>query len=285
MKINEKLVEPGAPIYLIAEVGINHNGSLDDALALIKVAKESGCDAVKFQKREPDVCVPEDQKNQLRDTPWGEMTYLEYRKRVELSKSEYLEISRFAKEIQIDWFASPWDVPSVYFLQELNAPAIKIASACLTDDELLKEIKLTNLPVILSTGMSTIQQIDHAISLLDSANLILMATTSSYPMAPEEANLRTIGTLSDRFGLPVGYSGHESGLQISIAAAALGAVAIERHITLDRTNWGTDQSASLEPKGLEKLVRDVRIVEKALGDGKKRVWESELIPMRKLRRH
>ena len=285
MKINEKLVEPGAPIYLIAEVGINHNGSLDDALALIKVAKESGCDAVKFQKREPDVCVPEDQKNQLRDTPWGEMTYLEYRKRVELSKSEYLEISRFAKEIQIDWFASPWDVPSVNFLQELNAPAIKIASACLTDDELLKEIKLTNLPVILSTGMSTIQQIDHAISLLDSANLILMATTSSYPMAPEEANLRTIATLSERFGLPVGYSGHESGLQISIAAAALGAVAIERHITLDRTNWGTDQSASLEPKGLEKLVRDIRIVEKALGDGEKRVWESELIPMRKLRRH
>ncbi len=285
MKINEKLVEPGAPIYLIAEVGINHNGSLDDALALIKVAKESGCDAVKFQKREPDVCVPEDQKNQLRETPWGEMTYLEYRKRVELSKGDYHEISRFAKEIQIDWFASPWDVPSVHFLQELDAPAIKIASACLTDDELLKEIKLTNLPVILSTGMSTIQQIDHAISLLDSANLILMATTSSYPMAPEEANLRTIATLSDRFGLPVGYSGHESGLQISIAAAALGAVAIERHITLDRTNWGTDQSASLEPKGLEKLVRDIRIVEKALGDGKKRVWESELIPMRKLRRH
>lgn len=285
MKINGRLVESGKPIYIIAEVGINHNGSLDDAIKLIRIAKDCGCDAVKFQKRDPDVCVPEEQKTQIRDTPWGEMTYLEYRKRVELSQSDYRRISEVATEINIDWFASPWDVPSVHFLQELGVPVIKIASACLTDDLLLKEIEATKLPVILSTGMSNMHQISHAISLLNSYNLILMATTSSYPMNPEEANLRTIKTLTDNFGLPVGYSGHETGLQISIAAAALGAVAIERHITLDRTNWGTDQSASLEPKGLKQLVRDIRIVEKAMGDGVKRVWESELGPMKKLRRN
>lgn len=272
------------PIYVIAEIGINHNGSLEDALKLMKVASEAGCNAVKFQKREPDVCVPESQKNVLRETPWGEMTYLAYRKRVEFGKEQYSEIDRFASVLGIDWFASPWDVPSVDFLASYRIPFIKIASACLTDDELLKRTADTRIPVILSTGMSTLEQIDHAVSMLDTKSLTLMATTSSYPMDPAEANLKTIQTLKDRYGVPVGYSGHETGLQISIAAAALGAVAIERHITLDRTNWGSDQAASLEPQGLAHLVRDIRIVESAMGDGIKKVWESEIAPMKKLRR-
>ena len=272
------------PIYVIAEIGINHNGSLEDALKLMKVASEAGCNAVKFQKREPDVCVPESQKNVLRETPWGEMTYLAYRKRVEFGKEQYSEIDRFASVLGIDWFASPWDVPSVDFLASYRIPFIKIASACLTDDELLKRTADTRIPVILSTGMSTLEQIDHAVSMLDTKSLTLMATTSSYPMDPAEANLKTIRTLKDRYGVPVGYSGHETGLQISIAAAALGAVAIERHITLDRTNWGSDQAASLEPQGLAHLVRDIRIVESAMGDGIKKVWESEIAPMKKLRR-
>lgn len=272
------------PIYVIAEIGINHNGSLEDALKLMKVASEAGCNAVKFQKREPDVCVPESQKNVLRETPWGEMTYLAYRKRVEFGKEQYSEIDRFASVLGIDWFASPWDVPSVDFLASYRIPFIKIASACLTDDDLLKRTADTRIPVILSTGMSTLEQIDHAVSMLDTKSLTLMATTSSYPMDPEEANLKTIQTLKDRYGVPVGYSGHETGLQISIAAAALGAVAIERHITLDRANWGSDQAASLEPQGLAHLVRDIRIVESAMGDGIKKVWESEIAPMKKLRR-
>jgi N-acetylneuraminate synthase len=284
MQIKGRTIGSQNPIYIIAEVGINHNGSIDDALKMVRIAKEAGCDAVKFQKREPEICVPEEQKHQLRDTPWGEMTYIDYRKKVEFGRQEYSLISDLAAELKIDWFASPWDTPSVSFLAELKVPVLKVASACLTDDSLLKAIRETGIPVILSTGMSTIEQIDHAVSMLDRSNLILMATTSSYPMQVEEANLRTIMTLSERYQVPVGYSGHETGLQISMAAAALGAVAIERHITLDRTNWGTDQSASLEPSGLERLVRDVRIIEKALGDGVKKVWPSELVPMKKLRR-
>ena len=271
-------------IYIIAEIGINHNGAIEDALQLIKVAKDAGCNAVKFQKREPDVCVPENQKNILRETPWGEMTYLDYRKKVEFSKAQYVVIDEYARKLKIDWFASPWDIPSVDFLTEFNLPFIKIASACLTDDALLERVAISRVPVILSTGMSTLNQIDHAVSLLDKNSLTLMATTSSYPMDPTEANLRTIQTLKERYGVPVGYSGHETGLQISIAAAALGASAIERHITLDRAKWGSDQAASLEPQGLAHLVRDIRIVESALGDGVKRVWESEIAPMKKLRR-
>jgi N-acetylneuraminate synthase len=284
MHVGSKIIGNEYPIYIIAEIGINHNGSLEDALELVRIAESAGCDAVKFQKREPDVCVPEDQKNIMRPTPWGEMTYLEYRKRVEFGVSEYKEIARVASELSIDWFASPWDVPSVEFLADHGAPILKIASACLTDDELLQAAARTGIPIILSTGMSTIEQIEHAVSLLDPDNLVLMATTSSYPMDVTEANLRTIETLRQKFNVPVGYSGHETGLQISIAAAALGACAIERHITLDRTNWGSDQAASLEPQGLAHLVRDIRIVESAMGDGIKRVWESEIAPMKKLRR-
>ncbi len=282
--INKRIIGENNPIYVIAEIGINHNGSLDDAINLMKVAKKAKCDAVKFQKRNPEVCVPEEQKYIMRETPWGTMTYLDYRYRVEFGLEEYKKIDQIAKELEIDWFASPWDVSSVVFLREMKVPVIKIASACLTDDGILDAVKESNIPAILSTGMSTIAEIDHAVSRLDKTKLVLMAATSSYPMNPIEANLRTIKTLIDRYQVPVGYSGHEVGLQISIAAAALGACVIERHITLDRAMWGSDQAASLEPQGIEHLVRDIRIVESALGDGVKKVWESELEPMKKLRR-
>ena len=282
--INKRIIGESSPIYIIAEIGINHNGSLDDAIELMKVAKKAKCDAVKFQKRNPEFCVPEEQKHLMRETPWGTMTYLDYRYRVEFGIEEYKRIDQIAKELEIDWFASPWDVSSVDFLREMKVPVIKIASACLTDDEILDAVKESNIPAILSTGMSTIAEIDHAVSRLDKTKLVIMAATSSYPMNPIEANLRTIKTLIDRYQVPVGYSGHEVGLQISIAAAALGACVIERHITLDRASWGSDQAASLEPQGIEHLVRDIRIVESALGDGVKKVWESELEPMKKLRR-
>lgn len=270
---------------MIAEIGINHNGDLDIARQLIDVAASAGCDAVKFQKRTPQICVPLEQQQLRRDTPWGEMSYLEYKERIEFGDEEYRAISAHAAAAGLEWFASPWDVPSVEFLERLGVPAHKVASACLTDDELLAALAGTGKPVILSTGMSTLDEIDHAVELLGAEHLVLLHSTSTYPCPPEEANLRTIGTLRERYGVPVGYSGHERGLQISLAAVALGAVAVERHITLDRAMWGSDHSASLEPGGLERLVRDVRVLEQAMGDGEKRVFPGEEEPRRRLRRH
>jgi len=284
VEIGERKVGDGEPVYVIAEIGINHNGDVDIARRLIDAAAAAGCDAVKFQKRTPEICVPDDQKDQVRETPWGDMTYLEYRHRVEFGEDDYQAIAEHAKILGLHWFASPWDVPSVRFLERFDVVAYKVASACLTDDELLTAIRETGKPVILSTGMSTMAEIDHAVEVLGSDDLVLMHTTSTYPCPTEESNLRTLQTLKDRFGVPVGYSGHERGLQISIAAVALGAVAIERHITLDRTMWGSDQAASVEPQGLSHLVRDIRVVEQAMGDGVKRVFPGELAPKRRLRR-
>jgi N-acetylneuraminate synthase len=224
-------------------------------------------------------------RDTLRETPWGTMTYLEYRYRVEFGRDEYIEIGDYATMRGLDWFASPWDVPSVAFLEELGVVAHKVASASLTDTELLAALRATGKPIILSTGMSTLEEIDRAVDQLDRDNLVLLHATSTYPMEPAEANIRMVPALRERFaGVPVGYSGHERGLQISLAAVALGAVAVERHVTLDRTMWGSDHSASLEPAGLEHLVRDIRVIEEALGDGRKRVYETELAPMAKLRR-
>ena len=220
-----------------------------------------------------------------RETPWGTMTYLEYRHRVEFGRDEYVAVGDHATLRGLDWFASPWDLPSVDFLEDLNVAAHKVASACLTDIELLEALRDTGKPIILSTGMSTMAQIDRAIEVLGTEKLVLMHATSTYPMEPDEANLRMIRVLGERFpGIPVGYSGHERGLQISLAAVAMGAVAVERHITLDRTMWGSDHAASLEPTGLEHLVRDIRIIESAFGDGVKRVFPGEEAPMAKLRR-
>lgn len=284
MTIGNHKIGEGAPVYVIAEIGLNHNGSVENAKKLIDVAAEAGCQAVKFQKRTPDIATPEHMKNTPRETPWGTMTYLEYRYKVEFGEDEYTEIGAYATSKGLDWFASPWDEPSVDFLERMDVVAYKVASASVTDLGMLRKLKATGKPVILSTGMSTIEQIDKAVETLGTENLIIMHATSTYPLPPEEANLRMIPTLSKRYGVPTGYSGHEPGLQISLAAVALGAVTVERHITLDRTMWGSDHAASLEPKGLNSLVRDIRIIETALGDGVKRVFPGELAPLSKLRR-
>lgn len=284
VRIGRHEVGTGLPVYVIAEIGLNHNGELDLAKRLIDVAAEAGCQAVKFQKRTPELATPEHMKDVPRETPWGTMSYLDYRRRVELSRDDYLEIARYADLRGLDWFASPWDEPSVAFLDELDVPVFKVASASVTDVPLLRAIAATGKPVILSTGMSTLEEIDRAVVTLGTSQLLLMHATSSYPMPAEEANLRTIDTLALRYPVPVGYSGHERGLQISLAAVALGAVAVERHITLDRAMWGSDHAASLEPQGLEHLVRDIRIIETAMGDGVKRVFPGEEAPKAKLRR-
>jgi N-acetylneuraminate synthase len=284
VRIGEHSIGDDQPVYVIGEIGLNHNGDVEIAKKLIDVAAEAGAQAVKFQKRTPDIATPEHMKNTPRETPWGTMTYLEYRYRVEFGKDEYSEIAAYSASKGLDWFASPWDEPSVDFLEEMNVPTHKVASASVTDLGMLRRLKETGKPIILSTGMSTLEQIDTAVEILGTDKLVILHATSTYPLPPEEANLRTIHTLKERYGVPIGYSGHEPGLQISIAAVALGAVALERHITLDRAMWGSDHSASLEPRGLETLVRDVRIIEKALGDGVKRVFPGELAPLSKLRR-
>jgi N-acetylneuraminate synthase len=284
LKIEGKTIADGEPTYVIAEIGINHNGDLDTALRLVEVAASAGCQAVKFQKRDPEVSTPEAQKSIMRETPWGLMTYLEYKHKVEFGKREYDAIAVLAGKLGIDWFASPWDVPSVSFLAEYELPAVKIASASLTDGPLLQAALNLGVPVILSTGMSTVAEIDRAVARFPvHAELALLHATSTYPLSPDEANLRMIPFLQERYQRLIGYSGHETGLQISYAAVALGARIIERHVTLDRSMWGTDQGASLEPQGLQRLVRDIRVIEAALGDGVKRVYESEVPIRQKLR--
>jgi sialic acid synthase SpsE/CMP-N-acetylneuraminic acid synthetase len=280
-----RLVGPGQPVYVTGEIGINHNGDLDNAIKLIDAAVEAGCDAVKFQKRTPEICTPRDQWDIERDTPWGRMTYIDYRHRVEFGEDEYRAIDAHCKERGIDWFASPWDTEAVAFLEKFDLPAHKVASASLTDDELLRALRATGRAVILSTGMSTPKQIRHAVEVLGSENIVLCHATSTYPAKAEELNLRVINTLQQEYpNVPIGYSGHETGLQTTLAAVALGAVFVERHITLDRAMWGSDQAASVEPQGLTRLVRDIRTIEASLGDGVKKVYESEIGPMKKLRR-
>ena len=285
IRVGQHEIGSGHPVYVIAEIGINHNGDINIAKKLIDVAVDAGCQAVKFQKRTPAICVPEDQKSQIRETPWGLMTYLEYKERTEFGRSEYEEIDRYSKSKGIDWFASPWDVPSLEFLLDFNPVCIKVASASLTDDELIKRLDSSRTPTILSTGMSTMEEIRHAVSLFMRSPLALAHATSTYPCPPMELNLRMMGTLASEFALPVGYSGHETGLATTLAAVAMGANFIERHITLDRSMWGTDHAASVEPGGLERLVRDIRTIESAFGDGIKRVYESEVPVKAKLRRH
>ncbi|MFG2527290.1 N-acetylneuraminate synthase family protein [Streptomyces sp. NPDC048516] len=276
---------PGRPVYVTGEIGINHNGDLENAFALIDAAADAGCDAVKFQKRTPEICTPRDQWDIERDTPWGRMTYIDYRHRVEFDEDGYRAIDEYCKKRGIAWFASPWDVESVAFLEKFDVPCYKVASASLTDDDLLRAMRATGRTVILSTGMSTPKQIRHAVEVLGSENILLCHATSTYPAKAEELNLRMINTLQDEYpNVPIGYSGHETGLQTTLAAVALGATFVERHITLDRAMWGSDQAASVEPGGLSRLVRDIRTIEESLGDGVKKVYESELGPMKKLRR-
>ncbi|MGR2753617.1 N-acetylneuraminate synthase family protein [Agromyces arachidis] len=285
VRIGHAAIGEYEPVYVIAEIGLNHNGDVDVAKRLIEVAAEAGAQAVKFQKRTPDISTPEHMKLTPRETPWGTMTYLEYRHRVEFGRDEYAAIAEHASLLGLDWFASPWDAPAVADLESYGVVAHKIASASVTDLELLEAVRDTGKPVILSTGMSTLDEIDRAVTVLGTERLVIMHATSSYPMPADEANLLMIPALKRRYpGVPVGYSGHERGLQVSVAAVALGAVAVERHITLDRTMWGSDHSASLEPQGLEHLVRDIRIIGDAMGDGVKRVYPGEEAPKAKLRR-
>ena len=284
IKIGNKLVGEGQPTFFIAEIGINHNGDISNAKRLIDVAVMAGCDAVKFQKRNPEKAVPAEYKNVIRETPWGLMSYLEYRYKVEFGYEQYAEIDRYCKEKDILWLASCWDEDSIDFIEQFEPPCYKVASASLTDHALLDRFQATNRPIILSTGMSTMEEIKAAVDRLGIEKLLIAHSTSTYPCPPEQLNLRMILTLQGKFGCPTGYSGHEVGLQTTYSAVTIGAAFVERHITLDRAMWGSDQAASVEPWGLMRLIRDIRVIEIALGDGQKQIYESEMAARNKLRK-
>jgi N-acetylneuraminate synthase len=285
VKIGTKSVGDGEPVFVIAEIGINHNGSIALAKKLVDGAVKAGCDAVKLQKRTPELCTPKEQWNVMRDTPWGRMSYIDYRHKVEFGWRECVEFDRHCKKRGILWFASCWDEESVDFMENFEPPCYKAASASLTDLDLLRRMKATGRPLMLSTGMSTMAEIEAAIAAVRDCNLLVAHSTSSYPCPVEALNLRMIQTLKRRYPeCPIGYSGHETGLAPTLAAVALGATFIERHVTLDRAMWGSDQAASVEMGGLAKLVQNLRDIELALGDGVKRIHESELPSLKKLRR-
>lgn len=285
IKMRNRLIGDDEPIFVVAEIGINHNGSIDIAKKMIDGAVFSGCDAVKFQKRTPELCVPKDQWYVERDTPWGRMNYIDYRYKMEFSKEQYGEIDRYCKEKKIEWFASCWDEESVDFIEQFNPSVYKAASACLTDINLLKKMQSTGKPLIVSTGMSTLNEINSAVNELAKQQLLIAHSTSTYPCPPDELNLKMIITLKNMFpDIPIGYSGHETGLAPTWAAVAMGATFVERHITLDRAMWGSDQAASVEILGLYRLVSNIRDIEKSLGDGIKKVYVSELPSRKKLRR-
>jgi YrbI family 3-deoxy-D-manno-octulosonate 8-phosphate phosphatase len=281
-------IGPGEPCYIIAEIGINHNGSLETAKKLIDEAVAAKASAVKFQKRTPEICVPKDQWDIMRDTPWGRISYIDYKRKTEFGIAEYATIDQYCKKLGIDWFVSTWDVEAVDFMEQFDTPIYKLASASLTDFPLIKRILLTGKPLMLSTGMSTTKEIEEAVNLVHAFDhnypLFIAHSTSAYPCKPEELNLKMIQTLGNKYpGVPIGYSGHETGLATTVAAVSLGATFVERHFTLDRAMWGSDHAASVEPQGFQRLVRDIRDVETATGDGIKRVYESELGPMKRLR--
>jgi N-acetylneuraminate synthase len=281
--VGDKRVGDDQPCFIIAEIGINHNGDVDLAKRLISVALAAGCDAVKFQKRTIEVVYTPEELAKPRENPFGP-TNGDLKFGLEFGQEEYEEIDAFCKSVKMPWFASPWDEASVDFLEQFDAPVYKIASASLTDDQLLRHVRKTGKPLILSTGMSTYDEIDHAVNVVGKKDLILMHATSTYPANYDELNLRAIPTMAARYGVPVGYSGHETGIPTSVCAAALGACSVERHITMDRASWGSDQAASLEPNGINRLVRDIRLWEQPKGDGIKRVYEREVPIIKKLRR-
>ncbi len=285
VKIGKRMVGDGHPSYVIAEIGINHNGDLGIAKRMIDAAVHAGAEAVKFQKRTPDVATPHEQQQQMRETPWGYITYLEYRYKVEFNEEQYREIDSYCKQKGIAWMVSVWDEPSVDFMEKFDTPAYKIPSASLTDFNLIRKARASGKPLILSSGMSTMDQIKMGIAIAGEENLLLMHCTSTYPCEPEELNLRMIQTLRNEFmNIPIGYSGHEVGLVPTAIAVAFGACIVERHLTLDRAMWGSDQAASVEPIGFERLVKYIRVTEAALGDGVKKVYASEVPSMKKLRR-
>jgi N-acetylneuraminate synthase len=279
------MVGDGYPAYVIAEIGINHNGDLSIAKQMIDAAVHAGVEAVKFQKRTPEISTPPEQQKQMRETPWGYITYLDYRNRVEFDEDQYCEIDRYCKSKGIAWMVSVWDEASVDFMEKFDTPAYKIPSASLTDLGLIRKTRASGKPIILSSGMSTMEQIQKGVAAAGEKDLVLMHCTSTYPCEPEQLNLKMIETLRHKFpNVPIGYSGHEVGLVPSTIAVALGACMVERHLTLDRAMWGSDQAASVEPGGFERLVKYLRVTEASLGDGVKKVYESEKASMMRLRR-
>jgi N-acetylneuraminate synthase len=283
IKVGNRRVGDNEPCFIIAEIGINHNGDIDLAKRLISVAVAAGCDAVKFQKRTVEVVYTAEELAKPRENPFGP-TNGDLKRGLEFEQEDYEEIDAFCRSVKMTWFASPWDEGSVDFLERFSTPVYKVASASLTDDNLLRHIRKTGKPVMLSTGMSTYAEIDHAVDVLGKNDLILMHATSTYPANYDELNLTAIPVMAKRYGVPVGYSGHETGIPTSVCAAALGGCCVERHITMDRASWGSDQAASLEPNGISRLVRDIRLWEQSKGDGIKRVYEREVPIIKKLRR-
>ena len=283
VKIGDTLVGDGSPCYVVAEIGINHNGDVELAKKLIDMADAAGCNAVKFQKRTVDVVYTAEELAKPRENPFG-TTNGDLKRGLEFGLEQYREIDRFCKETGVAWFASCWDEGSVDFIEQFDPPCYKIASASLTDDALLRYHRAKGRPLILSTGMSTLEEIDHAVDVLGKKDLIILHTTSTYPSDYDELNLKAIPELRKRYGVLTGYSGHETGIPSSSAAVALGACVVERHVTMERSMWGSDQAASLGPSGITRLVRDTRLVEMAMGDGRKRVFESEKPIIEKLRR-
>ena len=284
IKIGNRSIGQGYPAFIIAEIGINHNGDIDLAQKLIDVALIAGCDAVKLQKRDPVEATPEEYKNVMRETPWGLMTYLEYKKRLEFGREEYDQIDSYCRDKGILWTASPWDISSIDFLERYDLAFYKVPSALITNKEYLERIKKSGRPLIVSTGMANMELVEKVIEFLGEDNIILLHAVSTYPARPQDINLNVIRRYKQLFNCPVGYSGHEVGLQITIAAAALEAKVIERHVTLDRSMWGTDQAASVEATGLIRLVRDIRLVESAIGSADKTMITGELEVERKLRK-
>jgi len=283
VKIGDRWIGDGEPCYVIAEIGINHNGDPKVMRKLIEVASEAGADAVKFQKRTVDVVYTADDLARPRETPFG-TTNGDLKRHLELSADAFHAIDRQCKETGLHWFSSCWDEQAVTFCEAFDPPAYKVASASLTDHGLLRAKRATGRPIILSTGMSTLDEIDAAVEVLGKEDLIILHCTSTYPSKSEELNLRCIPMLKERYGVPIGYSGHELGLATSVAAVALGACVVERHITLDRSMFGSDQAASIEPQGFTRMVRDIRAVTTALGDGVKRIYPTEVPILKKLRR-
>lgn len=288
IKLGDAIINETSVPYLIAEIGINHNGDIQIAKRLIDAANATGWNAVKFQKRCPDIAVPEAQKGVMRDTPWGRMTYLEYKKRIEFEKPEYDVINQYCSEKPMAWTASPWDMPSLEFLLQYDVPFIKIASATNDNRDILIEACKSGKPLIVSTGMSTLEEIDATVDLLEkygNGDYILLHTNSSYPAKEEELNLMVMNTLKERYQCLVGYSGHEMNLEPTVVAAALGARVIERHVTLSHDMWGTDQKASLEIHAMDMLRKRIDSVVRAVGDGEKRIYEGEAAARTKLRGH
>ncbi|MCX5677965.1 MAG: N-acetylneuraminate synthase family protein [Candidatus Omnitrophica bacterium] len=286
IKVADHTIGEGSPVFMIAEIGINHNGNLDIAKRLIDAAFACNWDCVKFQKRTPEICVPEHQKGVMRDTPWGRMTYLEYRHKVEFGDAEYSYIDRYCKEKPLAWTASIWDLPSLDFILKYDISFIKIPSAKLTDKELIGQACRVGKPVILSTGMSTIEEVDEAVEVLEKyskGNYVIMHTNSTYPTPAAEVNLRVIPLLQKRYGCIVGYSGHEYDLEPTVIASVLGAKVVERHITLDHGMWGSDHAASLEVHAMNMLYKRIKDIDMLLGDGVKRITEKELEIRKKLK--